>query len=101
MSLPHEFLTNVIVGIVTLYRLDNLWFKPQWVQYFPHLSSATLSSTQPPVHLYLGSFLGVKQLGNGVDHPPQPSAEVKEREELYLYLFKSQNLAFLWHSRNR
>jgi len=51
--------------------------------------------------LYLGSFLGVKQLGSGVDHPTPTSAEVKEREELYLYLFKSQNLAFLWHSRNR
>jgi hypothetical protein len=51
--------------------------------------------------LYSGSFLGIKQLGNGVDHPPPPSAEVKEREDLYLYLFKSQNLAFLWHSRNR
>jgi len=32
-----------------------------------------------------GSFLGVKWLGCGVDHPPPSSAEVKEREELYLY----------------
>jgi hypothetical protein len=101
ISLPHEFLTDIIVGIVTLYRLDNLWFKSQWVQYFPHLSRPTLRSTQPPVHLYLGSFLRVKQLGNGVNQPPPPSAEVKEREKLYLCLFKSQNLTFLWHSRNR
>ena len=28
---------------------------------------------------------GVKQLGRGVDHLPQSSAEVKERVELYLY----------------
>jgi len=32
-----------------------------------------------------GSFLGVKWLGRGVDHPSTPSAEVKERVELYLY----------------
>jgi len=51
--------------------------------------------------LYLGSFLWVKQLGNGVDQPPPSSAEVKEREKLYLYLFKSQNLTYLCHSRNR
>jgi len=32
-----------------------------------------------------GSFPGVKRPGHGVDHPPQSSAEVKERVELYLY----------------
>jgi len=32
-----------------------------------------------------GSFLGVKQPGRGVDHPPPSSAEVKERVELYFY----------------
>ena len=32
-----------------------------------------------------GSFPGVKQPGRGVDHPTPSSAEVKEREELYLY----------------
>jgi hypothetical protein len=32
-----------------------------------------------------GSFPGVKRPGRGVDHPPSPSAEVKERVELYLY----------------
>ena len=32
-----------------------------------------------------GSFPGVKRPGRGVDHPPTTSAEVKEREELYLY----------------
>ena len=28
-----------------------------------------------------GSFPGVKRPGRGVDHPPPPSAEVKERVE--------------------
>jgi hypothetical protein len=32
-----------------------------------------------------GVSLGVNQLRRGVDHPPPSSAEVKEREELYLY----------------
>jgi len=32
-----------------------------------------------------GSFLEVKQLGRGIDHPPPSSAEVKERVELYFY----------------
>jgi len=31
------------------------------------------------------SFLGVKQLGRSIDHPPPSSAEVKERVGLYLY----------------
>jgi hypothetical protein len=31
------------------------------------------------------SFLGVKQTGRGVDHPPLSNAEVKERIKLYLY----------------
>jgi len=32
-----------------------------------------------------GSFPGVKRPGRGVDNPPQPSAEVEERVELYFY----------------
>jgi len=32
-----------------------------------------------------GSFQGVKRPGHGIDNPPSPSAEVKERVELYLY----------------
>jgi hypothetical protein len=32
-----------------------------------------------------GSFPGVKRPGRGADYPSLSSAEVKEREELYLY----------------
>jgi hypothetical protein len=32
-----------------------------------------------------GSFPGIKQPGRGLEHRPLPSAEVKERVELYLY----------------
>ena len=34
-----------------------------------------------------GSFPGVKRSGRGVDHPPPSSAEVKERVEIYCYLW--------------
>jgi len=32
-----------------------------------------------------GSWLGVKQPGHDVDHPPPSRVEVKERVDLYLY----------------
>jgi hypothetical protein len=32
----------------------------------------------------IGSFLEVKRLGLGVDHPPVSSAEVKEEVKLYI-----------------
>jgi hypothetical protein len=46
--------------------------------------------TSPGAHpvfytMHTGSFLGIKQPGLGIDHPPPSSAEVKERVELYLY----------------
>jgi len=31
------------------------------------------------------SFSGVKRPGRGVDHPPLPSADVKERVQVYVY----------------
>jgi hypothetical protein len=34
---------------------------------------------------YWVSFLGVKQRGHGIVHPPPSSAKVKERVELYIY----------------
>ena len=33
---------------------------------------------------YRVSFLGIKWLGRGINHPPQSSAIFKERVELYL-----------------
>jgi hypothetical protein len=42
-----------------------------------------------------GSFLGVKRPGRGVDYPPQYSAEVKERVELYLYSLYELSWPFL------
>jgi len=38
-----------------------------------------------PSTMGMGSFLGVKRPGHGVDHPPPSSAEIKEIVELYHY----------------
>jgi len=41
-----------------------------------HPASSTMST---------GSWPRVRWPGHGVDHPPPPSAKIKERVELYLY----------------
>jgi len=73
------------VGIATRYGLDGPGIEGLWgarffvpVQTGPgaHPASYTMGT---------GSFPGVKRPGRVVDHPPQSSAEVKERVELWLY----------------
>jgi len=51
---------------------------------FPHPSRPALGPSQPPINGYR-IFSGGKRQVRGVGHPPPPSAEVKERTELYLY----------------
>jgi len=51
---------------------------------------SALVQTRPRAHpasctISTASFLGVQRPGRGVDHPPQSSAKVRERVELYLY----------------
>jgi hypothetical protein len=65
-----------LVGIATRYKLD-----------VPRFS--TPDQTGPGAHtasyiMGTGSFLGIKRPGRGIDHPPPPSSEVKERVELYI-----------------
>ena len=72
------------VGIATRYGLDGLGIETQWGPRF----SAPIQ-TGPGAHpasstLGTESFLGVMQPGHGNDHPPPPSAEVKERTELHI-----------------
>jgi len=46
---------------------------------------AKIFRIRPPIQWVLGLSQGVKRPGCGTDHTPPPSAEVKERVELYLY----------------
>jgi len=52
---------------------------------FPHLTRPVLGPTQPPTQWVLGLFPGSKAAGTWRWPPTPSSAEVKEREELYLY----------------
>jgi len=72
-----------VVGIQTCYRLDSQGSNSGGARY-----SAPVQ-TGPEAHPAsgTGSFLGVKQPGHGVDHPPPSKAEVKERVELYIFRF--------------
>jgi len=54
------------------------------VRFFAHVPTGP--GVQPTSYtVTTGFFSGVNRPGRGVDHPPLPSAEVKERVELYLY----------------
>ena len=70
-----------VVGIATRYGLDGPGIESGGGRRdLPHLSTHPASCT-----MGTGSFLGVKLLGRGVEHPPPFNAGVKERVELYLY----------------
>jgi len=61
---------------VLLLPVEARFFTPIQTGPGAHAASYTMGT---------GSFLGVKQPGHGVDHPPPSSVKVKERVELYLY----------------
>ena len=52
---------------------------------FPHPYRPALWPTQPSVQWVPDLCRGLKRPGRDVDHPSPPSAEVKERVELYVY----------------
>ena len=73
------------VSIATRYGQDGTGIESRWgarfsarVQTGPGAHSASYTRGTVP-------FPGVKPPGHGVDNPLPPSAEVKERVELYLY----------------
>ena len=72
------------VGIATHYRLDDPGIASQWGRDFPHRPNPLWDS---PSLLYNGYRVspGGKAAGAWRWLPPQSSAEVKERVEIYLY----------------
>jgi hypothetical protein len=70
--------------IVTFYGLDGLGLTPGGGRIL-HIHPGEPWATPSPYAVVTGSFLGLKQLRHGINHPPQSSTEVKERVELYLY----------------
>jgi len=68
-----------VVGIATPYALDGPGIEFWWGQELPHPLRLVLGPTHLLYNRYWVSFLGVKQPGPGIDHPPQSSAKVKER----------------------
>jgi hypothetical protein len=74
------------VGIATRYGLDGPVIDTRWGRDFPHPSIQTGPGAHPASYtMGTGSFLGVKQPGRGVDHPPPSNSGVREGVELYLY----------------
>jgi len=71
-----------VVDIATHYGPNSLGNEIQWRWNFLHPSRLALA---PPVSYTMGtwSFLGVKWLVHGINHPPFCSAGVKENVELY------------------
>jgi hypothetical protein len=72
-------------GIATRYWLDGPTIESLWEQQFPHPTRPALGPNQPPVQCLPDLFPVIKRPECGVNQPFLCSAEVKEREELYLY----------------
>jgi len=69
---------------------DSLWagLSGDWIPVEARFSAPLQTGPGPHPASYTmgnGSFPGVKQPVNGIDHSPPYSAKVKERVELYLY----------------
>lgn len=74
-----------VVGIVTWYKLDDPGIEPCGGEI---LRTCLDQPWSPHSLLYKGygvPFPEIKWPGHGINHPPQSSAEVKERALLYLY----------------
>jgi hypothetical protein len=71
-----------VVGIATAYGLDGLGIESRWERDFPHLSRPVVKPTHNGYRVFPGDEV---RPGREADHSPPPSAEVKNRVELYLY----------------
>ena len=73
------------VGIATGYGLSGPGIESPCGTRFSATIQTGLGAHTSSHKMGTGSFPGVKLPGRGVNHPPPPSAEVKERVELYIY----------------
>ena len=80
----HKGGRDIAVGITTRHRLDGPGIESRWRRGFLHPSRRFLGITKPPTQ-WVAVITGNKEAGGGVDDPPQSSAEVEERVELYIY----------------
>jgi hypothetical protein len=71
------------VGIATRYGLDGPGIESRWGARFSATVQTVACGHPASYTIGTGSFPGVKR--RGVNNPPQSSAEVKERVELFLY----------------
>ena len=76
---------DISVGIATRYGLDGPGMESRWGARFSAPVHGSPGARLASYMMGNGSFPWVKRPGHGADHPPPSSAEVKEREELYLY----------------
>jgi len=67
------------VGIATGYGLDGPGIKSRWEARFSAPVQTGPGAHRASYTMGKGSIRGVKRLGRGVHHPPQPSVEVEER----------------------
>jgi hypothetical protein len=73
------------VGIATRYGLDGPGIECRLGRDYPHPSRPALGPTQLPIQWVPDLFPGGKAAGAWLWPPTPPSAEIKERLELYLY----------------
>jgi hypothetical protein len=71
-----------VVCLSTCYGLEGPGIESRLGRGFPLPSRQALEPTQPTVQRVPGLFVGVKQPGRGVDHPPHP-APMLEKEYSY------------------
>jgi len=67
------------IGIATRYGLDGPRIESRWGVRFSAPVQTGPGAHPVPYTMGTGSFPGVKRPGRGVDHPPPPSDEVKEK----------------------
>jgi len=88
---PPRFMLYVLVGqdssvgIAICYGLDGPRIESRPERDFSHMSRPSLGRTQHPVQWVLGHSRRCSGRGVALNTHPPTSAEVKEREELYLY----------------